>query len=156
MAMSYPKVGMAVITDLVDNIKDIHPKGKLEVGNRLANWALAETYHKEGLVYKSPMYKSMEIQKDKAIISFNNAPNGLKSTDKTITEIYMAGTDKIFYPATAKIVNNQLVVSSKLVPLPAAVRFAYSNAAQPNLFGKEGLPVNPFRTDDWELDRGKE
>jgi sialate O-acetylesterase len=154
--MNYPKVGMAVITDLVDNIKDIHPKGKLEVGNRLANWALAETYHKEGLVYKSPMYKSMEIQKDKAIISFDNAPNGLKATDKTIAEIFIAGSDKIFYPATAKIVNNQLVVSSKLVPLPAAVRFAYSNAAQPNLFGKEGLPVNPFRTDDWELDRGKE
>lgn len=155
-AMSYPNVGMAVITDLVDNIKDIHPKNKHDVGDRLANWALAETYHKQGLLYKSPMYKSMEVQKGKAIVSFDNAPNGLMAKDKIITEIFIAGADKIFYAATAKIDNNKLIVSSPKVPQPIAVRFAFSNTAMANLFSKEGLPVNPFRTDDWELDRSKE
>ena len=155
-AMAYPSVGMAVITDLVDNIKDIHPKNKHTVGDRLANWALAETYHKQGLLYKSPMYKSMEVQKEKAIISFDNAPTGLMAKDKVVSEIYIAGTDKIFYAATAKIANNKLIVTSPKVLQPVAVRFAFSNTAMANLFSKEGLPVNPFRTDDWELDRSKE
>ena len=155
-AMAYTNVGMAVITDLVDNIKDIHPKNKHTVGDRLANWALAETYHKQGLLYKSPMYKSMEVQKEKAIISFNNAPNGLMAKDKVVSEIYIAGMDKIFYAGTAKIDNNKLIVTSPKVPQPVAVRFAFSNTAMANLFSKEGLPVNSFRTDDWELDRSKE
>ena len=155
-AMAFPNVGLVVITDLVDNVKDIHPKNKLDVGNRLANWALAETYRKEGFVYKSPMYKSMEVQRNKAIITFDNAPNGLKASDQYISEIYIAGPDKVFFGATAKIEKNKLIVSSPEVSNPAAVRFAFNNAAIGNLFSKEGLPVNPFRTDDWELNRGKE
>ena len=155
-AMAYTNVGMAVITDLVDNIKDIHPKNKHTVGDRLANWALAETYHKQGLLYKSPMYKSMEVQKEKAIISFNNAPTGLMAKDKVVSEIYIAGMDKIFYAGTTKINNNKLIVTSPKVRQPVAVRFAFSNTAMANLFSKEGLPVNSFRTDDWELDRSKE
>ena len=74
--MSYPNMGMAVVTDLVDNIKDIHPKDKHDVGYRLANWALAETYPKKLELIK-PMYKGMEVQGNKAIISFDNAPTGL-------------------------------------------------------------------------------
>lgn len=155
-AMSYPKVGMAVVTDLVDNIKDIHPKDKHDVGYRLANWALAETYHKEVGAYKSPMYKNMEVQGAKAIISFDNAPNGLVAKDQKITEVYVAGADKIFYPADAKIDGSKLVVTSKQVSQPVSVRFGFSNTAMGNLFSKEGLPVNPFRTDDWDLDTGKE
>ena len=155
-AMAYPNVGMAVITDLVDNVKDIHPKSKREVGERLANWALADTYHKENIVYKSPFYKRMEVQQNKAILTFDNAPNGLKATGANVTEIFMAGTDKIFFAATAIIDNNKLIVYSPEVANPVAVRFAFNNAAIGNLFSKEGLPVGPFRTDDWELDRGKE
>ena len=155
-AMAYPNVGMAVITDLVDNVKDIHPKSKREVGERLANWALADTYHKENIVYKSPFYKRMEVQQNKAILTFDNAPNGLKATGATITEIYMAGADKIFFAATASIEKNKLIVVCPKVANPVAVRFAFNNAAIGNLFSKEGLPVGPFRTDDWELDRGKE
>lgn len=155
-AMSFANVGMAVITDGVDNIKDIHPKGKKMVGDRLANWALAQTYHKEGLNYKSPMYKSMDVLKNKAILSFENASNGLIIKDKAATEIYIAGADKIFYPAVAKIDKDKLIVSSAKVAQPVAVRFGFSNAAMGNIFSKEGLPVNPFRTDDWELERSKE
>jgi sialate O-acetylesterase len=76
--------------------------------------------------------------------------------DKYITEIYIAGEDKFFFNASAKIENNKLVVNCPEVPHPAAVRFAFSNTAMSNLFSKEGLPVNPFRTDNWELDMGKE
>ena len=155
-AMAYPNVGMAVITDLVDNVKDIHPKSKREVGERLANWALADTYHKENIVYKSPFYKRMEVQQNKAILTFDNAPNGLKATGANVTEIFIAGTDKIFFAATAIIDKNKLIVFSPEVANPVAVRFAFNNAAIGNLFSKEGLPVGPFRTDDWELDRGKE
>ena len=154
--MTYPNVGMAVITDLVDNVRDIHPKSKRGVGERLANWALAATYHKEGIVYKSPFYKSIEVQQNKAILSFDNAPNGLTATGANVTEVYIAGPDKIFFAATASIKKNKLIVSSPEVANPVAVRFAFNNAAIGNLFSKEGLPVGPFRTDDWELDRGRE
>jgi sialate O-acetylesterase len=102
------------------------------------------------------MYKGMEVQKSKALVIFDNAPNGLIAKGKNITELYVAGADKIFYPAEAKIENNKLIVSSKQVPQPVAVRFGFSNTAMGNLFSKEGLPVNPFRTDDWELDRSEE
>ena len=151
-AMNFPNVGMAVITDLVDNIKDIHPKDKHDVGYRLANWALAETYHKNVGIYKSPMYSGMQVQGDKATINFDNAPNGLMAKGGTITEIYIAGADKMFYPADAVIKNNTIIVSSSKVQQPVAVRFAFSNTAMSNLFSAEGLPVNPFRTDDWDLD----
>jgi len=155
-AMAYPNVGMAVITDLVDDVKDIHPKSKRGVGERLANWALADTYHKDGIVYKSPFYKSMEVQENKAILTFDNAPNGLKATGANVTEIYVAGTDKIFFTAIASIDKNKLIVYSPEVANPVAVRFAFNNAAIGNLFSKEGLPVGPFRTDEWQLDRGRE
>jgi sialate O-acetylesterase len=150
--LQHGNVGMAVVTDLVDDTADIHPKNKHEVGYRLAGWALADTYHKTGFVYKSPFYKNIEIKKDKAIISFDNVPAGLMAKDKKINAVQIAGADKIFYPADAKIDNDKLVVSSKAVKQPIAVRFSYSNAAVGNLFSKEGLPVCPFRTDDWEVE----
>lgn len=148
-AMSHPNTGMVVITDLVADTGNIHPTNKHDVGARLANWALHDTYKKEGIVYKSPMYKSMEVKKGKAYISFDNAPAGLMAKGKAVTEVYVAGSDKQFYPAEAKIENNQLVVFSKQVKEPVAVRYGFTNTAVGNLFGKEGLPVNPFRTDNW-------
>ena len=154
-ATRHENVGMVVTTDLVDDTTDIHPKNKHDVGYRLANWALAETYHKAGLVYKSPIYKSIDVQKDKAIISFDNVSTGLMAKDKNITALQIAGADKKFYPASGKINNDKLMVWSKQVKQPAAVRFSFTNAGIGNLFSKEGLPVGPFRTDDWELDTSK-
>ncbi|HRN58434.1 MAG TPA: sialate O-acetylesterase, partial [Agriterribacter sp.] len=146
-----------VITDLVDNVKDIHPKNKQDVGYRLAAWALAETYHKEGLAYKSPMYKNMVVNKNKVTVYFNNAPNGLVVTggEKKATEFYIAGEDKNFLPADVKIEGDHVILSNKQIKNPVAVRFAFSNTAIANIFSKEGLPVNPFRTDNWEVDTGK-
>ena len=151
-ALTTANTGMVITTDLVDNIDDIHPKMKKEVGVRLANYALAETYGKQGLAYKSPSYKNMKIEKDRIRIYFDNADNGLMSKDKTINEFFIAGEDRVFQPANAKIEKNMVVVWSDSVKRPVAVRFAFRNASLPNLFSKEGLPVNPFRTDDWSVD----
>lgn len=156
--LSYPNTGMVVITDLVDNIKDIHPKNKLDVANRLANWALAETYKQAAIKdYKSPMFKNMEVNKSKAILFFDNAGNGFMTTgNNKATEFYIAGEDKNFLPADVKIEKDRIIVSNKQIKEPVAVRFAFSNTAMSNLFSKEGLPVNPFRTDNWEVDTTKE
>ncbi|MDP4251914.1 MAG: sialate O-acetylesterase [Bacteroidota bacterium] len=151
-SMQHQNVGMVVITDLVDDTSNIHPQDKHDVGYRLANWALAETYHKEGIVYKSPVFKAMDVQKGKAIISFENPGSGLQSKGGTITELYIAGSDKIFYPANAKIIHDQLTVWSKSVPRPVAVRYAFGNTAIGNLLSKDGLPVTAFRTDSWDVD----
>lgn len=149
--LSLPNTGMVLTSDLVDNINDIHPKLKKEVGERLADLALAETYNKKIAAYKIPMYKSMQIEKNKIRISFTNAENGLMSKDP-LTEFYIAGDDRNFVPANAKIEGSSVVVWSKEVSKPVAVRFGFRNAATLNLYNKEGVPVNLFRTDDWPVD----
>ncbi len=156
--LEYPKTGMAVITDLVEDVKDIHPRQKKQVGERLAGWALSDTYSKTGIVYKSPMYNRHEINKNKITVYFDNAADGLqlKTGDKKATEFLVAGEDKVFVPADVKIEGNTVVISSKQVKNPVAVRFSFSNTGIGNIFSKAGLPVNPFRTDNWEPDTGKE
>jgi len=150
--LSIPKTGMVIISDLVDDLSNIHPINKMDVALRLSNLALSENYGKTGLIYKFPMYKSMMNEKDKIRINFENADNGLISKDKVISEFYIAGEDHQFVPATAKIEGNKLIVWNKTIKVPLAVRFGFSNSAIPNLFSKEGLPVNLFRTDNWEVD----
>jgi len=149
--LSTPNTGMVVITDLVDNINDIHPKMKKEVGVRLANYALAETYGKKDIVYKSPSYKNMKIEKYKIRIYFNGADKGLMNKGDTLSEFFISGVGQNFIPAKAKIDGNTVVVWNKNIKDPVAVRFAFRNGATPNLFSKEGLPVDPFRTDDWNV-----
>ena len=149
--LSIPNTGMVVISDLIEDIKNIHPINKIDVAARLANIALAETYGKSGLSYKFPMYKAMTKEKNKIRISFDNADNGLMAKEKTITEVYISGDDRQFQVATAKIEGNTLVVWNKAIKDPAAVRFGFTNIAMPNLFSKEGLPVNLFRTDNWDV-----
>ncbi|MFZ9662017.1 MAG: sialate O-acetylesterase [Chitinophagaceae bacterium] len=146
-SLSYPKTGMVVVSDLVDNVKDIHPKNKIDVAARLANLALAEQYGQSITGYKSPSYKSMSAEKDKIRISFFNADNGLMSKGGDPNSFTIAGADMIFYPAIAKIEGNTVVVSNKNIKEPVAVRFGFTNTATPNLFSKEGLPVDLFRTD---------
>lgn len=145
-----PKTGMVVINDLVTDINDIHPKDKKDVGIRLANYALAEVYGKLVPGYKSPGYKSMSIEKGKITINFVNTEKGLMSKGGAPTGFYIAGEDKIFKPANAKIDGNTVVVWNKEIKTPVVVRFGFTNAAMPNLFSKEGLPVNTFRTDNWD------
>jgi sialate O-acetylesterase len=148
-AMKHPNVGMVVITDLVDSVTNIHPSHKKEVGNRLAGWALAETYKKPGISYKSPMFKSAEIQKNKMVLSFDNAPNGLRATSKHIEGFYIAGEDGQWQAAQAKIENDRITVWSKKVRDPKYVRFGFANTLIGNVFSAEGLPLTPFRTDNF-------
>jgi sialate O-acetylesterase len=148
--MDVPKTGMVVVSDLVDNVKDIHPRNKQDVGKRLADLALSETYGVKGLIYKNPLYESMNLEKGKIRISFDNVGKGLKSGGDEIQSFEIAGADQVFKPAKVKIDGNTVVVWSKEIKTPVAVRFSFSNDAIGNLFSQEGLPVAPFRTDDWK------
>ncbi len=145
------KTGMVVISDHVEDVKDIHPKYKMPVGERLANYALADTYGKTGMAYKTPLYKSMKVEKSKVKIYFDNVPTGLMAKGGEPTEFMIAGADQKFVPAKAKIEGNTIVVFAKEIKSPVAVRFGWPNASIPNVFSKEGLPVSSFRTDDWDV-----
>jgi len=149
-SLSIPNTGMAVVTDTVDNIMDIHPKNKQDVGYRLALWALAKTYGQKDLVCSGPLYKTMKIECGKIRISFNHIGSGLASRDgKPLDFFEIAGADKNFVKAKAVIDGTAVVVSSESVAEPKAVRFGWNQEAQPNLINKEGLPASPFRTDQW-------
>jgi sialate O-acetylesterase len=130
-------------------VKDIHPKNKFDVGKRLAGYALTETYQQNVGEYKSPFYESMKIEKEKVRLSFSNASAGLKCTGKTPLKFMIAGEDKKFVEAQAKIEGSTVVVSSKLVKAPVAVRFCFDDTSMPDVFSMVGLPMAPFRTDNW-------
>ena len=140
--------GMAVLTDIT-TLNDIHPPNKQEVGRRLALWALANTYGQSNLVYSGPLYQSMKVDGNKAVISFRHAA-GLKSSDgKDLSWWSVAGEDKKFVKATARIEGETVVVTAEGVTKPVAVRFGWHQSAIPNLANGAGLPASPFRTDTW-------
>jgi sialate O-acetylesterase len=146
---TFGNTGMVVISDLVSDTTNIHPKDKHDVGIRLANWALSATYHQPGIVYKSPWYLGMESKGDRVIITLADAPTGLVVKGENIRTLMIAGDDKVWYPAEGKIEGSRLIVFSREVKKPVAVRYQFSDAGIGNLFSKEGLPVAPFRTDSW-------
>lgn len=150
-AMQIEHAGMVVVSDITGDTSNIHPKDKHDVGYRLAAWALADTYHRQGIDYKNPTYKTMEIRGDKAVISISDAPNGLIIKDKTAKALTIAGEDEVFWPANAQTRKDQLIVSSPSVKKPVAVRYQFSNAGVGNICGKDGLPLAPFRTDNWPI-----
>lgn len=147
MTLSLPKTGMAVIIDIGD-AKDIHPRNKQDVGKRLAYWAESQVYGKE-LVYSGPMYESMKVEDNKARIAFKHVGSGLEAKGDKLTGFAVAGEDKVFHWADAKIDGSTVVVSSDKVAKPAAVRYAWADNPECNLYNKEGIPASPFRTDDW-------
>jgi sialate O-acetylesterase len=149
-ALSLPKVGMAVIIDLGDS-SDIHPRNKKDVGYRLSLPASKLVYG-ENLVYSGPMFKSMLINGTQAILSFDHTGSGLLTKNKYgyIMGFQMAGEDKKFYWAKAKIEGDKVVAECEQVKKPMAVRYAWSdNPEDASLYNKEGLPTSPFRTDNW-------
>ncbi|MDQ6471691.1 sialate O-acetylesterase [Flavobacterium sp. LHD-80] len=149
-----PNSGMVVTTD-VGNATNIHPIDKQTVGYRLALIAKAKTYGESKLVYSGPTYNHMEIIKQRIQLFFDDVPNGFKKSSEDLKEFEIAGTDKVFYPATAKIDKKTIVVSSPNVKEPVAVRFAWKAVPEPNLFNAENLPASPFRTDDWVTENEK-
>jgi len=151
-----PGTGMAVITDLVDNINDIHPRNKPPVSDRLALWALTKDYGKKGIVYSGPLYTSMKIEGAKIRLSFAHAEGGLASRDgKALTEFKIAGADGTFIPAKAVIDGQTVVVSAPGATAPKFVQFGWHRSANPNLMNKAGLPASPFQTDGWRGGTGE-
>ncbi len=156
-SLKIPGTGMAVTTDLVDNISDIHPRNKLDVGNRLARWALAKSYGRSDVVYSGPLYKSMKADGNRIRIEFAHASGGLKSRDgNPLSEFQIAGADGKFVDATAEIDGTAIVVSANAVSAPKHVRFGWHKLANPNLVNNAGLPASPFQTDNWQGGTGEE
>jgi len=162
------RCGMACIIDLGE-AEDIHPIRKQEVGDRLARLALSNDYGRK-IVADGPRFESYKVQDGSVVISFTDVADGLriiptgdfakerygtlnemvqKAEDGALSGFQIAGPDKVWHWADARIEGNQVVVSSPEVPQPLAVRYAWSINPVCNLFNSEGLPAWPFRTDDW-------
>jgi sialate O-acetylesterase len=145
-----PNGGEAVIIDLGEG-KDIHPKQKQDVAKRLARWALAETYKVPGIVCRSPRYRAMEKSGNKLVLSFDDVAGGWRPFD--VAEpigFTIAGADKQFVTAQAAIANDgRIEVWSDAVAEPVAVRYAWADNPVCNMYSAAGLPLTPFRTDDF-------
>jgi sialate O-acetylesterase len=148
-----PNTGEAVIIDLGEG-KDIHPKNKQDVAKRLARWALAETYKVPGIACRSPLYKAMEKQGAKIVLAFDHVEpkaGGWRPFD--VNEpigFTIAGADRKFVPAKAKIMpDGRIEVWSDAVADPVAVRYAWADNPKCNMYSATGLPLTPFRTDDF-------
>jgi sialate O-acetylesterase len=160
-ALNIKHTGMAVIID-IGEAGDIHPRNKQDVGWRLAQWALSQTYGKKDLVASGPLYKSHKVEGNAIRISFDNVGGGLivgkkeglqptaEDSSGKLARFAIAGADKQWHWAEATIDGNDVIVKSAEVAEPVAVRYAFSmNPEGANLYNKEGIPASPFRTDDW-------
>lgn len=159
-SLDIPKTGMACTID-IGMQNDIHPKNKQDVGTRLALWALRDLYGKKDVVVSGPLFKSMKIEGNTVRLTFDYA-DGLMTAGKTgyaapvatpgeaPKHFAVAGADKVWYWADAKIDGKDIVLTCDKVAAPVAVRYAYR--AYPdgvNVYNAAGLPMVPFRTDKW-------
>ncbi len=148
MTLSLPKTGMAVAIDIGD-ANDIHPRNKQDVGKRLALNALAIAYGKK-VVYSGPIYERMKREGNAIRLYFKHVDGGLTTPNgEPLKGFAIAGADRKFVWADARIGGNTVVVSSPQVPEPVAVRYAWADNPVCNLYNRAGLPASPFRTDDW-------
>jgi sialate O-acetylesterase len=151
MTLSVPSTGMATCAD-IGEWDNVHPHNKQEVGRRLALIALAQVYGNKDLVYSGPLFKAMAVKDGKATISFAHVDGGLVSkSGELLGSFVIAGEDKQFHPAQAKIDGETVVVSSPDVAVPVAVRYAFEDNPTCTLYNKAGRPAFPFRTDDWPV-----
>jgi sialate O-acetylesterase len=142
-----PHTGMAVSIDIGDP-DDIHPRNKLDVGLRLARWALARDYGVK-VETSGPLYESQTVEAGRVRLRFTHA-EGLKTSDGGPPRgFFVAGADRKFRPAEARVEKDSVVVWSGEVPSPVAVRYAWADNPAANLYNGAGLPASPFRTDDW-------
>jgi sialate O-acetylesterase len=148
-----PNTGMVVVTDLVTDVTNIHPPNKQDVGLRLARLALANDYGRTEIVTSGPTFREAKVTRDAVRIEFDHVHGGLMSRDgKPLSHFQIAGDDRKFVPAQAVIDGMSVIVRSTAIAKPAAVRFAWTDTATPNLMNKEGLPANSFRSDQWPLE----
>lgn len=150
MALVVPNTSMATAID-IGEAGDIHPKNKLEVGKRLGMAAMKVAYHKD-VECSGPTLKEFHLQDNKVIVSYDHAQGGLVCRDKYeyVTGFQIAGDDKKFHWAKAKIEGNTVIVFSDEVDRPVAIRYAWdNNPGKLSLYNAAGLPAVPFRTDAW-------
>lgn len=142
-----PNSGMACICDLGDQYC-IHPSDKKEVGYRLAYFALANDYGVKGLEPQGPLYKDVTFSQGKAIVSFEVGPLGLSPINRNLSGFEVAGKDKVFYPAEAKIGKDgkTVIAQSPEVPEPVYVRYGINGYCTASLFNNSGIPASPFKT----------
>lgn len=151
MALDLPKTGQAVIIDIGDP-GDIHPRNKQDVGRRLALNVLANSYGRSDIVWSGPTYASSAIDGNTITVTFDTCGSELVAHNKYgyVEGFAVAGADRVFHWAKAWIVgDDKVAVCSDAVDNPVAVRYAWSDDPEANLFNAEGLPAAPFRSDDW-------
>jgi sialate O-acetylesterase len=147
--LSLPNTGMVVTADMktTDPTK-IHPTNKLEVGRRLSVWALAKVYGKNN-PYSGPIFSGHEVKGNEIICSFKHTDGGLQFLGGEPKGFLIAGSDKKWFPATARIEGDKVIVSSPEVSNPVAVRYAWENVPECNFLNGANIAASPFRTDDW-------
>ncbi|MCA9311159.1 MAG: hypothetical protein KDA21_08130 [Phycisphaerales bacterium] len=148
-ALGLSDTGMAVAID-IGEANDIHPRNKRDVGARLARWALHDVYGKDSVTPSGPVPVGHEIKGDAIVISFEHA-DGLRTTDGAGPRSFaIAGEDRVFHWAEARIEGATVVVHTAAVSRPTAVRYAWADNPAVNLVNGAGLPATPFRTDRWK------
>ena len=152
VSIEMPHTGMAVGIDCGDPVA-LHPQNKKPIGIRHAYLALKEVYGKD-IVASGPRYLSQKIEGNKIVLNFDSTGSGMMPAKPGKLDAFaIAGADKKWHWADTEIAGNKVIVSSKDVPTPVAVRYAWAmNPSQRNLlYNKEGIPASPFRTDSWPL-----
>jgi sialate O-acetylesterase len=148
---SISNTGMVVVSDIGD-VNNIHPRNKQDVGSRLGNWALAKNYDFTDISFSGPVYREVKNEGKEMVVYFDYADDGLMKKGDELTHFEICGPDRIFLKAKAKIEGNTVRVWNNKIINPVAVRFAWDNSAEPNLFNKNGLPASCFRTDKWKIE----
>jgi sialate O-acetylesterase len=146
-SLKVPNTGMAITMDIGEP-GNIHPKNKQEVGKRLAMWALGTVYGQKTAT-SGPLPAGHEVRGGEVALSFTHTDGGLTAKGGDLKGFVIAGDDKKWLPAKARIEGDKVIVSSPDVKQPVAVRYAWDNNPECNLFNGAGLPASPFRTDDW-------
>ncbi len=148
LTLSVPRTGQAVITD-IGEADDIHPANKQDVGIRLALHALHHDYGKTEVVYNGPVFRSVEFDGNLAVVTFDNADDGLvvRSRYGYVEGFAIAGADGVFHWAKAYEKDGKIVVYSDRVAQPVHVRYSWTDNPDVNLYNSAGLPAAPFRTD---------
>jgi sialate O-acetylesterase len=149
--LKLPNTGQAVIIDIGEG-RDIHPRNKYDVASRLVRWALVKDYGLK-FPYRSPEFKDVAFAGNKATVTLDCFGSNLRAFDVAEAKGFaVCGADKVWHWATGKIVGrDQVEVSSDQVAAPIAVRYAWADNPVCNLFSADGLPVTPFRTDDFDM-----
>lgn len=147
MANQLKNTGMAVTID-IGSSHNIHPANKRDCGERLALWALAKDYGKD-VIYSGPLYAGYATEEGQIRVYFDHAESGLVFRDGRAKGFAIAGEDRKFVWANARIEGDTVVVSSEKVKDPVGVRYGWDIDPEVSLYNKAGLPTWPFRTDDW-------